>query len=180
MDKHHNIPLSFERMLALQRSKGLSDYEAWRQAMALYNQQRHEHAVTTTGPAITSPELPLGESVLTSKTATASGAPKVHLDQPPVNAAGENLILARCKPDEPAAKERVRENTQRLIHSGVADKLSTDQTVDDSLFERTGLLDAPDADTDTDDETNMKYAQEAHARYWAAMGGADNVIGKRP
>ncbi|OQE14146.1 hypothetical protein PENFLA_c040G09042 [Penicillium flavigenum] len=140
-DKHHDAPLSFE-ILALPRSKDLND---------LYNQQRGGHGVTA-APTTTSPELPLGKSVLASKTATPSGAPKVRClfqvilllsftdlgnlgpPGPDAFAASKNFILLECKPDELAAGERVRENAQRLIDSVVAKnicsriRIQSDQT----------------------------------------------------
>lgn len=76
MEKHHPISLSFEEILALKRSEGITDYEAWRQAMVQYSQQRSEHTIVTT-LATTSSEIPLSESVLTLKTATPPGAPTV-------------------------------------------------------------------------------------------------------
>ncbi|KGO75973.1 hypothetical protein PITC_011300 [Penicillium italicum] len=168
MEKNNSLPLSFEEILALRRSEGIIDYEAWRQAMVQYNQQGTEHAVATTRTT-TSPEIPLGESVLTSKTATPPGAPTIHLNQPPVNAAGENHILSTCKPNDPSAKKRLRDNTKLLIDSGVAKKLSVDRTLDTPLFERTKISGIPNTDT----ETNQRRAQEAHALYWDAMAAAD-------
>lgn len=76
MEKQHPVPLSSEEILALNRSEGLADYEGWRQAVAQFNQQGGKHTATTTR-ATTSPGIPLGESVLTSKTATPPGAPTV-------------------------------------------------------------------------------------------------------
>ncbi|KZN84499.1 hypothetical protein EN45_086370 [Penicillium chrysogenum] len=54
-------------ILTLQLSKDLKD---------LYNQQRGKYTVNAV-PATTSPKLPLSKSVLTSKTATPSSAPKL-------------------------------------------------------------------------------------------------------
>lgn len=76
MEEFHDRPLSFDEILALQHAEGLTHYAAWRRAMIQYNQQRGEQAATATA-ATTSPEIPLGESVLTSKTATPPGAPNV-------------------------------------------------------------------------------------------------------
>ena len=72
MEEQDHIPLSFKEIMALQRSGGLTEYEAWRQAVVYYNQQRGGQADATT-----SDEIPLGESILTSKTAPASGTPAV-------------------------------------------------------------------------------------------------------
>ncbi|CRL24526.1 unnamed protein product [Penicillium camemberti] len=174
MEEQGHIPLSLKEIMALQHSKGLTEYEAWRQAVIYYNQQRGGHA-DATNLARTSDEIPLGESVLTSKTAPASGTHTTHLNHPPVNAAGENHILIACKPDDPMAQERVRENTERLIDSGVATKLCTDCALDASLFDRTKTPGALQDNAETDE----KRAQEAHLRYWAAIGGRDNEIGKR-
>ncbi|KAJ5511317.1 hypothetical protein PEX1_057270 [Penicillium expansum] len=176
MEKHHPISLSFEEILALKRSEGITDYEAWRQAMVQYSQQRSEHTIVTT-LATTSSEIPLSESVLTLKTATPPGAPTIHLNQLPVNAAGENHILSTCKPDDPSAKERLRENTKLLVDSGVAEKLSIDRTLDPPLLEQIKISNVADSDTDT--ETTQKRAQEAHTLYWDAMAAADKTIGRR-
>lgn len=72
MEEQGHIPLSLKEIMALQHSKGLTEYEAWRQAVIYYNQQRDGHA-DAINLARTSDEIPLGESVLTSKTAPASG-----------------------------------------------------------------------------------------------------------
>ncbi|KAJ6127842.1 hypothetical protein N7471_009059 [Penicillium samsonianum] len=173
MEESHDHPLSFDEILALQHAEGLTDYAAWRRAIIQYNQQRGEHEATTPTAATTSPEIPLGQSVLTSKTAIPPGAPNVHLNQLPVNAAGENHILAACKPDDAHAKERVRENTERLVDSGIANKLCNDRTLDASLFERTEISDIHETT-----ETKRKRVHEAHALYWDAMAAADKVIGK--
>ncbi|KUM56984.1 hypothetical protein ACN42_g10215 [Penicillium freii] len=139
-----------------------------------YNQQRGEDADPTT-LANTSAEIPLGERVLTTRTTPPSGSPTTHLNHPPVNAAGENDILITCKPDDPIAQERVRENTELLVDSGVATKLCTDRTLDASLFERAETQGAPQDNAETDE----KNAQEAHMRYWTAIGGGGNQVGKR-
>ncbi|CAI7669165.1 unnamed protein product [Penicillium discolor] len=172
MEEHHHIPLSLKDIITLQRSEGLTEYEAWRQAVIYYNQQRGGHAYATI-LASTSDEIPLGESVLTSKTAPASSTPATHISQPPVNAAGESHILSVCKPNDPISKQRVRENIECLIASGVATKSCADSTLDASLFE-------PAETTDThQDKTDEERAQEAHVRYWAAIGGVDKDIEKR-
>lgn len=76
MKEHHRIPLSLKEIMTLQHSEGLTEYEAWRQVVIYYNQERGGHADATT-LASTSDEIPLGESVLTSKTAPASSTPAV-------------------------------------------------------------------------------------------------------
>ncbi|CAI7612281.1 unnamed protein product [Penicillium crustosum] len=169
MEEQDHIPLSFKDIMALQRSGGLTEYEAWRQAVVYYNQQRGGQADATT-----SDEIPLGESVLTSKTAPASGTPATHLNHQPVNAAGENHILIACKPRDPIAQERVRANTERLIDSGVATKLCTDCTLDAPLFKPTEISQTPQENVKTDEER----AQEAHVQYWAAIKEADQDIEK--
>ncbi|KAF4772137.1 hypothetical protein N7455_009027 [Penicillium solitum] len=140
MKEHHRIPLSLKEIMTLQHSEGLTEYEAWRQVVIYYNQERGGHADATT-LASTSDEIPLGESVLTSKTAPASSTPATHIRQPPVNAAGESHILSACKPNEYISQQLVRENTERLIASGVATKPCVDSTLDASLFEPTETTD---------------------------------------
>ncbi|CAI7655770.1 unnamed protein product [Penicillium viridicatum] len=108
-----------------------------RDAVIHYNQQRGGDADPTT-LANTSAEIPLGESVPQGPLLHPT-----HLNHPPVNAAGENDILITSKPDDPIAQERVRENTERLVDSGVATKLCTDRTLDASLLEQTETQGAP-------------------------------------
>ena len=93
-----------------------------------------------------------------------------------MNAACENHILLACKPGDPSANQRLRENIQRLVDSGIVERLRTNQPLDVSPFEV-----AETSNTSEDDaETSRKRVQEAHARYWEAMGEVDEVIGKRP
>ncbi|KAJ5593655.1 hypothetical protein N7537_010559 [Penicillium hordei] len=157
MEQHHHLPLSFEEFIAFQRSESLAEYEAWGQAVVQYNQQLDEQSDATT-LANTSTEIPLGEST--------------RLDHPPVNAAGENHILIACKPDDPIAHERVRENTERLINSGVVTKLCIDRTFEVSLLERTETSGALQDNAETD----KKRAREAHMRFWSAFRGSDKDI----
>lgn len=62
--------------MALPDSEGLTEYEAWRQMVIQYNQQRGGDADPTT-LANTSAEIPLGESVLTTRTTPPSDSPTV-------------------------------------------------------------------------------------------------------
>ncbi|KAJ5371657.1 hypothetical protein N7517_003663 [Penicillium concentricum] len=111
---------------------------------------RGEHAASTT-PATTSPEISLGESILKSKIAPPPRSSNVHIEHPPINAAAENYILATCKPDAPSAKQRRRGNTQWHVESGVVGRLSSDQTLDASLFDQTKISDISEPETNTDD-----------------------------
>lgn len=76
-----------------------------------------------------------------------------------------------CKPDDAIAQERVRENTERLIDSGVATKLCADRTLEASLLDRTDTLGAPQDNAVTDEQR----AHEAHMRFWAAFGGDKDI-----
>ncbi|CAI7592002.1 unnamed protein product [Penicillium glandicola] len=159
MENRHHVPLSFDELMSLQHAEGLTDYNAWRQAMIQYHQQRDCHAATTT--ATTNPQIPLSESI--------------HRNHPPVNAAGENHILKACNRDDPNSHERLKENTKRLVDCGVAESLCIDRTMDHSLFERPEISDIPEADA----ETKQERALEAHMRFWAEMGGIDKKVRKR-
>ncbi|KAI2709132.1 hypothetical protein CBS147332_6191 [Penicillium roqueforti] len=149
--------------------------EAQRRSM---NQYHYHHCGNADAIILanTSFNIPLGGSILTSRPVTPSGGPSIHLAQPPVNAACENHILSACKPDDPSADQRIRENTRLLVDSGIVEKLGTNQALDASPFE----VDETSYMSQDDAETNRKRTQEAHARYWEAMGGIDRVIGKRP
>ncbi|KAJ5425049.1 hypothetical protein N7465_000119 [Penicillium sp. CMV-2018d] len=147
--------------MALPDSEGLTEYEAWRQAVIQYNQQRGGDADPTT-LANTSAEIPLGGSVLTTRTTPPSDSPTSFTDS------GNLDSLNHPPPD-------VRENTERLVDSGVVTKLCTDRTLDASLLKQTETQGAPQDNAETDE----RNAQEAHMRYWAAIGGGDNEIGKR-
>ncbi|KAJ5801734.1 uncharacterized protein N7518_003802 [Penicillium psychrosexuale] len=175
MEKHPHIPLSFDEISAFHQADSLVYEEARKQAMIQYHHQHSGHADAII-LANTSFNIPLGESILTSRPGTPSGALNIHLAQPPVNAACENHILSACKPDGPGANQRLRENTQRLVDSGIVEKLGTNQALDASPFE----VDETSGMSEDDADTNRKRTQEAHARYWEAMGGIDQVIGKRP
>ncbi|KAJ5676312.1 hypothetical protein N7536_012484 [Penicillium majusculum] len=161
MEEHHHVPLSLKEIMALQHSEGLTEYEAWRQAVIYYNQQRGGHADATI-LASTSDEIPLGESVLISKTAPASSTPATYISQPPVNAAGESHIFS----GEYWASYRLWCCYQavRRQHLGCLPLRPP----------------PPPETTDTrQDKTDEERTQEAHVRYWAAIGGVDKDIEKR-
>ncbi|OQE91621.1 hypothetical protein PENNAL_c0009G10222 [Penicillium nalgiovense] len=65
------------------------------------------------------------------------GKLEVYREQPPINATGESVVLLECKPHELAARERVRENAQRLIDAVIAKKPESDRAIEAALFEQT-------------------------------------------
>ncbi|KAJ5952999.1 uncharacterized protein N7479_011412 [Penicillium vulpinum] len=172
MENRPGVPLFFRGIRPRCHTQGLT----WREPVIQYHHQCCEHA-SATPPAKSSSEIPLGESALTFKLAIPPGAPNTHLTHPPINAAGENYILSACKPDDPIAKERVRENTKLLVDSGIAETLCIDRALDASLFEKT---EASNASYDNA-EIKRQRAHEAHSRFWdAIIGGADKVLGRCP
>ncbi|KAJ5781272.1 hypothetical protein N7457_006432 [Penicillium paradoxum] len=127
MEKRRRVELSFRQMLAARQAEGQAEDEAWRHALVQWHRERGEHAAASTlATATITPEIPLGDNLLAPGPVAPAGAPAIHLAQPAINAAGENHILAACKPEDPEAQKRIRENTRRLVECGIVDKLSSE------------------------------------------------------
>ncbi|KAJ5463741.1 hypothetical protein N7475_008685 [Penicillium sp. IBT 31633x] len=179
MEKRRRVELSFSEMLTTCQADGQADDEAWRQALIKWHQERGEHsAASNLATAVLSPEIPLADSVLAAMPAASAGIPNTQLAQPAINAAGENHILLTCKPDDPKAQERIKENTKRLVECDIVDKLRSDP-VDKPSPKPAEPAEPPSTAEDAPEVDRFARVRAAHMRYWEAMEGVEQMIRDR-
>ncbi|KAJ5555810.1 hypothetical protein N7535_008242 [Penicillium sp. DV-2018c] len=126
--RQHQPIFPFEAILVHRIAEGFSEDEAWRMTLSDGHMNRGETATATmVMNAAIVPEIPLPAPVLHRRLPTPPGAETWHETHPAINAAAENHILSICRPNDPVAQARMRDNTGRLVETCVVDRLCTEQ-----------------------------------------------------